>query len=367
MNSTAAVAGWGLIGASTIARQYMVDAIRAQPGHAVVAVASGDAAHARAFAAELGIPRVHASVAALLADPAVQVVYISSTNDQHEPQVLAAAAAGKHVLCEKPLALSLAAARGMVAACARAGVLMATNHHLRNAASHRRLRELVRAGAIGRPLAARVFHAVQLPPALQGWRVARPEAGGGVVLDITVHDIDTLRFVLDAEPIEAVALAQHAGMAHAGLEDGVMAVLRFDNGVVAQLHDGFTIAHAGTGIEVHGERGSLIGRDVMTQRPVGTLTLRDAEGEHPIALQHEDLYVRGVAAFCAALRGEGAPAATGEDGVRSLAGALAVREACASGSAVRIDRLLAQGVAEQDAAEQNAADQITANQNGAAA
>jgi 1,5-anhydro-D-fructose reductase (1,5-anhydro-D-mannitol-forming) len=115
-----------------------------------------------------------------------------------------------------------------------------------------------------------------------------------------------------------------------------MAVLRFDNGVLAQLHDAFTVRYAGTGIEIHGDAGSIVGHDVMTQRPIGEVLLRTADGERPIAVQHENLYVRGVAAFCAALRGDGAPAATADDGVRSLATALAVAEACRSGRCVPI-------------------------------
>jgi 1,5-anhydro-D-fructose reductase (1,5-anhydro-D-mannitol-forming) len=274
-------------------------------------------------------------VAALLADPAVNVVYISTTNQLHHAQVLAAAAAGKHVLCEKPLALSLADAHDMQRACREAKVLLATNHHLRNAATHRKLRELLRAGAIGRPLFARVFHAVYLPPALQGWRINQPQAGGGVALDIAVHDVDTLRFILDAEPVEAAGMSQCADMASNGLEDGLMAVLRFDNGLLAQLHDAFTVRHAGTGIEIHGERGSLIGRDVMTQQPRGELLLRTADGETPVPVEHENLYVRSVACFCAALQGRGAPAATAEDGERSLAAALAVLQACRTGTTTR--------------------------------
>ena len=337
MNRNEHITGWGLIGASTIAARHMVQAIRAQAGHQVVAVASRSAARASAFAREHGIEGAVDSVDALLANPAVHCVYVSSTNEQHHAQVLAAAAAGKHVLCEKPLALSLADAREMVQACRAAGVVLGTNHHLRNAATHRKLRELVQGGAIGRPLFARVFHAVKLPAELQGWRIANPQAGGGVILDIAVHDADTLRFILGAEPVEAVGLTQSTALAQQGLEDGLMAVLRFDNGVLAQLHDAFTVQHAGTGLEIHGERGSLIGRDVMTQRPVGDVVLRTAEGESSVPLHHEDLYQRSVAAFCAALRGEGQPAATGEDGVRSLATALAIAEACRSGRAVRID------------------------------
>jgi 1,5-anhydro-D-fructose reductase (1,5-anhydro-D-mannitol-forming) len=328
--------GWGLIGASNIAREYMIEAIRAQAGHEVVAVASSSAERAAQFAQGHRIARACGSVADLLADPAVDVVYISTTNELHREQALAAAAAGKHVLCEKPLALSVAEAVEMVRACRAAGVVMGTNHHLRNAATHRKIRELIAQGAIGRPLFARVFHAVHLPAHLQGWRIAKPEAGGGVILDITVHDADTLRFALGAEPVEAIGMTQSTAMAQAGLEDGVMAVLRFDNGVLAQLHDAFTVAHAGTGIEFHGEQGSILGRNVMTQRPVGEVVLRTAAGEQVVPVEHENLYIRGVAAFCAALRGEGAPAASGEDGVRSLATALAVAEACRSGRPVPI-------------------------------
>jgi 1,5-anhydro-D-fructose reductase (1,5-anhydro-D-mannitol-forming) len=324
--------GWGLIGASTIARQYMVDAIRAQTGHFVQAVMSSQQQRADSFAADCAIPAAYNSVQALLADPKVNAVYISTTNELHHEQVLAAAAAGKHVLCEKPLALATQDAIDMVRACQKAGVVMATNHHLRNAATHRKMRELIQAGAIGRPLFARVFHAVHLPPHLQGWRLDKPQAGGGVILDITVHDIDTLRFTLDSELVEVVGMTPSASMAKEGLEDGVMAVLRFENGVLAQIHDAFTVRHAGHGIEYHGEAGSLIARNVMSQQPVGEVLLRNADGEHTIAIAHENLYARGVAAFCAAMQGQGQPSATAEDGVKSLAGALAVVAACKTGS-----------------------------------
>ena len=328
--------GWGLIGASTIASEHMIGAIRAQAGHEVVAVGSSNPERGRKFAAQHEIDASYDSVGALLADPRVAVVYISTTNELHRDQVLAAAKAGKHVLCEKPLALSIDDALQMAAACKAAGVVMATNHHLRNAATHRRIRELIQAGVIGKPLFARVFHAVYLPPHLQGWRLDKPQAGGGVILDITVHDVDTLRFLLDAEPIEAVGMTQSASLAKEGLEDGVMSVLRFDNGVLAQLHDAFTVKYGGNGIEVHGEAGSIVGRNVMTQRGVGELLLRNADGEQAVAVDHVNLYERGVAAFCAAMRGEGQPAATAEDGIRSLNAALAVVQACRTGVATQI-------------------------------
>jgi 1,5-anhydro-D-fructose reductase (1,5-anhydro-D-mannitol-forming) len=180
---------------------------------------------------------------------------------------------------------------------------------------------------------------VYLPPNLQGWRLDRPEAGGGVILDITVHDVDTLRFLFGSEPVEAMGMSQSASLAKHGLEDGAMAVLRFDNGALAQLHDAFTVKHAGHGIEIHGEAGSIVGRNVMSQRPVGDVLLRSEAGETPMPVNHEGLYLRGVAAFCSALKGQGGPAATALDGIRSLAAALAVSESCRTGSLVRIPEI----------------------------
>ena len=319
--------GWGLVGASTIAHEWMIDAIRAQPGNSVAALLSSNTERGAEYAAAHGIAQSYTTLDALLSDPAVDAVYISTTNELHAAQAIAAAAAGKHVLCEKPLAMNLADGRAIVAACRSAGVVLGTNHHLRNAATHQAMRDLVRSGAIGTPLFARVFHAVQLPAHLQGWRVQKADAGGGVVLDITVHDADTLRFLLDAEPVEAIAMTPAAGP----LEDGVMAVLRFDNGVLAQLHDAFNVPHAGTGIEIHGSLGSLVGRDVMTQRPVGEVRLRSAEGERVVAVEPHNVYAHSLAAFNRAVQGQGAPAATGEDGLRSLAAALAVLEAARTG------------------------------------
>ncbi|OHV78347.1 Gfo/Idh/MocA family protein [Ensifer sp. LCM 4579] len=328
--------GWGLIGASTIAREWVIGAIRAAGGD-VVSVMSSSAERGAAYAQENGIAKSVASVDALVGDPDVQAVYISTTNELHREQALAAIRAGKHVLCEKPLALTLNDACEMVLKACEAGVVLGTNHHLRNAATHRAMREAIAAGRIGRPIAARVFHAVYLPPHLQGWRLDRPEAGGGVILDITVHDADTLRFVLDDDPIEAVAISHSAGLSKEGLEDGVMGVLRFRSGVIAQFHDAFTTKYAETGLEVHGTDGSLIGRNVMTQRPVGTVALRNEEGEFELPLDHSNLYETALQAFHAAIEGQGSPSATGEDGVWSLAVGLAVAKSAASGMAVQIE------------------------------
>lgn len=328
--------GFGLIGASDIAKHKMIAAIRNQPGCEVASVYSSNLSRGQAFAEEKQIPHAAASLDDLLANPAVQAVYVSTTNELHHSQVLAAARAGKHVLCEKPLAMSLPQAREMVQACQEAGVVLATNHHLRNAATFQSIRALIAEGAIGKPIAARVFHAVYLREALQGWRLDKPAAGGGVVLDIVVHGIDTLRFVLQAEPTEVVSLSQHFGMGTEQVEDGSMAVFRFDNGLIAQVHTAFTVKYAGNGFEVHGTEGSLVARHVMGPSTQPELLLRNAAGEHLLPADNTRLYDIGVARFVSAMQGEGTPAASGEDGLKSLAAALGCLESAKSGQKIII-------------------------------
>ncbi len=327
---------WGLIGASTIARQFVINAIRAQPNSEIAAVMSSSPERATSYAKENGIALAVSTLDALLGSD-IDAVYISTTNELHLEQALAAIRAGKHVLCEKPLALTSADARTMVAAAKAAGIVLGTNHHLRNAGSHRAMREAIAGGRIGKPIAARVFHSVYLPENLQGWRITRPEAGGGVVLDITVHDADTLRFVLGDDPLEVSAFTQAAGMAAGGLEDGAMCIWRFKSGIIAQSHEGFTTKFAGTGFEVHGSEGSLIAKDVMTQKPIGSVLLRTAKGEEELSFDREDLYVRSLRQFHAAIGGEGQPSATGEDGVWSLTSAEAALQSARSGKSVAID------------------------------
>ncbi|BCH14812.1 Gfo/Idh/MocA family protein [Mesorhizobium sp. L-2-11] len=327
---------WGLIGASTIARQFVINAIRAQADGEIAAVMSSSPERATAYARENGIALAVSTLDELLGSD-VDAVYISTTNELHLEQALAAIKAGKHVLCEKPLALTSADARTMVAAARAAGLVLGTNHHLRNAGSHRAMRDSIAGGRIGKPIAARVFHSVYLPENLQGWRITRPEAGGGVVLDITVHDADTLRFVLADDPLEVSAFTQSAGMAASGLEDGAMCIWRFRSGVIAQSHEGFTTKFAGTGFEVHGSEGSLIAKDVMTQKPIGSVLLRTAKGEEELSFDREDLYVRSLRQFHAAIGGQGQPSATGEDGVWSLTAAEAALQSARSGVAVAVD------------------------------
>ncbi|MHA7776820.1 Gfo/Idh/MocA family protein [Roseibium sp. M-1] len=327
---------WALIGASRIASSYMIDAMRAQDGASIRSVLSSDAARGAAYAKENGIEQSFTDLDALLADDAVDAVYISTTNEKHHAQALAAIAAGKHVLCEKPLAMSLNEAGEMVRAAKDKNVVFATNHHLRNAGSHLAIRELISSGRIGKVLSARVFHAVNLPDTLRGWRINDASAGGGVIPDITVHDADTIRFHLQEDPLEVVAKSGTSGLGE-GVEDSVMSVWSMPSGAMVQSHESFTHRFAGTGIEFHGTEGSIFARNVMTQQPVGEIRLVTSNGESTVPYETHNLYEYSLGLFHKAVAGTGSPSADGVDGIKSLAVALAVREAAQTGKAVAVN------------------------------
>ncbi len=326
---------WGLVGASTIAAEHMIGAMRMNGGE-LGWIVSSKADHAHAYAKTHGIANATADMNDMLADPSVDAVYISSTNEKHLPQALAAIAAGKHVLCEKPLAMRANDARIMVETAAKRGVVFATNHHLRNAGSHMAIRELIASGRIGKVLSVRVHHAVYLPPHLQGWRINDAGAGGGVIADITVHDADTVRFHLGEDPVEVVGIATASGMGQ-GVEDSVMSIWSMPSGTQVFAHESFTHAHAGTGIEVHGTEGSIIAKGVMTQQPVGKIELVTGKGREQISYSTHNLYGQAVKRFHGAVAGTGTPAADGWDGVKSLAVAEAVKEAAATGKRIAVN------------------------------
>ena len=321
---------WAFVGASTIAGQYLVRAIRAQGESDVRWVVSGSADRAAAFAEIHSIAHSGTDLMAALTDPALDAVYISSTNEKHHGQAMAAIAAGKHVLCEKPLATSVSDAQSMVRAAERAGVVFATNHHLRSAGSLRAIRDLIAAGKVGKVLSLRVFHAVELPMHLRGWRLDDPAAGGGVIADLTVHNADTVRFLLGEDPVSVVAHMDATGLGQ-GVEDSAMSVWAMPSGTMVFSHESFTHPFAASGLEVHGTKGSIVARGVLSQEPAGEIDLITTHGTARVEFDHGAIYESVVRNFCAAVSGTVEPAASGRDGVKSLQIANAVRDAARTG------------------------------------
>jgi predicted dehydrogenase len=189
---------WGVLGVAGIATRKVIPAMQQGELSTVTAIASRDAQKASAAAAALGIPKAYGSYEALLDDPEIDAVYNPLPNDLHVPWSIRAAERGKHVLCEKPIALSSAQARELVAVRDRTGVKMQEAFMVRTHPQWLRARDLVRDGRIGEPRAmAGVFSYFNDDPA----NIRNvPEMGGGALMDIGCYLINTSRFIFGREP-----------------------------------------------------------------------------------------------------------------------------------------------------------------------
>jgi len=226
----------GILGAARIARSF-VEAVRPSSKIVVTAVASRDGERAAAFARELGIGRVHASYDALFADPDIDAVYVPLPNNLHAEWSIRAADAGKHVLCEKPLASSAAQARAMFAAAERNGVYVVEAYPYRAQPQTLKVRELVAAGAIGR---------IQLIQATFGFPLADaanirmdPGLAGGALMDAGSYPVSFVRTVTGAAPSRVSALSRWGAT---GVDLTTMATLEYPDGVLAQISCSFTTA-----------------------------------------------------------------------------------------------------------------------------
>ena len=179
---------WGILGAGKIAESQMAPAIAAAPGHELVAVMRRELDAAQRFADRHGARRAYDSVEALLSSSEVNAVYVATPPHLHAHQTVLAARAGKHVLCEKPMALTTGEARQMIEASRASGVLLTICHYQRFNARHQRIRSLVEEGAIGQVTAARINFSERFPPQPGIWH-HKPEISGGRPADGPGHPL----------------------------------------------------------------------------------------------------------------------------------------------------------------------------------
>ncbi len=329
---------WGLIGASDIAATRIMPAIRAHGGHISV-VQSGSADWAIEYAERHRIDEWTTSVEDAVARSDVDAVYVSSHNINHHDQVIAAAQAGKHVLAEKPLALSVDDARAMVNACQAAGVVLATNHHLPSSPVHIAMKEIVASGEIGSVRAIHVSHAVGLPDHLRGWRVNDP-VGGGVVLDVFIHDMAAVAAIIGGQA-QTVRAAARTGSDVPAAPDSVMTVVEWSSDVIVQTHDAYDNYDLPTRLDILGDAGAISSVMSMTGDPVGDVTIHHGSVTSPVDIPvRVDLYLSTIRAFDEAIHDGVEPRVTGLDGVRSLAAAMAALESLQTDCVAQVEQIL---------------------------
>jgi predicted dehydrogenase len=193
---------WGVIGVAKIATEKVIPAMQRGEVSEITAIASREIGKAQAAAKELGITRAYGSYEDLLADSEIEAIYNPVPNEEHVPWTLRALAAGKHVLCEKPIALDVEEARQLIDARNRSSKLVAEAFMVRFHPQWRRARELARDGTIGDTQAIQTFFSYRL---LDPDNVRNRPPGGGGLYDIGCYAILTARYIFGAEPTRVVA------------------------------------------------------------------------------------------------------------------------------------------------------------------
>ena len=353
MNRPILPLGLGIVGCGGAALE-VVRSVAGAPGVQVVAVHDRDLDRA----ADLGRrahARVHPDLAALLADPAVDAVYVALPHHLLVPMATAALRAGRHVLVEKPLAISAAGLRSVRVAARRSGRSVGVLFEHRFAPAVAAAADLARGGAIGTPRLVRIRTLIDKPPTYwdsgptgrvpSRWRASREQAGGGVVLMNTVHQLDLVRAITGLE-VDRVAAETVAGVTGVEVEDLAVATLRFRGGalgsVVASAHA--PGAEAGELIEVDGSDGSLRLPDPYASPARLDLFLRRPFGGHPadrwiaISLPPVDPWAAALAAFAGAIAAGTTPVPGIDDAEAALATVLAIYRSARTGRVVPVRR-----------------------------
>jgi predicted dehydrogenase len=304
----------GLLGAARIAPMALVQPAAETDGVTVHAVAARDRERASAFANRHGIPVVHGSYDDLIADPDIDLVYNPLPNGLHGVWSVRALEAGKHVLCEKPIAANADEAREMVDAAARCDRRLIEAFHYRYHPLVERVREIIRSGEIG---AVRRYEASFIVPIVRGGDIRyRFDLAGGATMDLGCYPIHFLRTLAGAEPAVKRATAVEAP---ADIDRTMDAELEFPGAIPARVQCSMwspKILRVGASIE--GENGRIDVFNFVAPQIYNSVKVRSANGSRRERIKGPATYTAQLRAVAAAVREGTALPTEGEDGIFNM-------------------------------------------------
>ncbi len=261
---------WGVLGSGGIARRRTIpEGILPASNAVLVAVADAQPSVNTGVARQFGV-KAAASLDELL-ESDIDAVYLATPPAGHREQALACAASGKHVLCEKPLGLSVLDAEAMAAACQRAGIRLGTAFMMRFLAQHQAALELIREGRLGRPVFARAQLSCWYPPLPGAWRQDPASGGGGSLMDMGGHCLDLLEMFFG--PIQAVSCMARRTVHDYPSEDSAVATVEFASGALGVVDAFFCLPDEASQnrLELYGSRGGILARGTIGQSARGEM------------------------------------------------------------------------------------------------
>lgn len=327
---------WGVIGCGGIAaRRTIPELTRAAENAKLVSVMDANKARAAEVAAQFGVPHHCAEESELLAQD-LDAVYIASPPQAHARQTIQAAQAGKHILCEKPMALTLAEADDMAQVCQAAGVCFMLGFCMRQNLYHAKARELVQAGVLGQPVMGRAQLTCWYPPIPGAWRQDQAQSGGGALIDMGTHCLDLLEWIFGSRIIEVAGFQNQLVQRYpTPVEDASTVVARFANGAhgIVDTYYNLPDAAAQNTLELHGTGGSLIAQGTIGQEPAGRMfgishrqdayeadqTRGAAPRREEFRFEGRGIYGQMISQFSQCLLDQQPPPITSADGRHSMA------------------------------------------------
>ncbi len=342
---------FGVIGAGGIAQRRMIpEGLLPSEKCQLVAVMDSDLQLAQTVAAKFGVQRFFANTADLLNQPDIQAVYIASPNKFHKEQVIAAAQAGKHVLVEKPLALTVADGEAMLAACQANGIRLMAGYMMRFHAHHQKLKAMIDAGELGQVVFGRTQLTCWYPPIPGAWRQDTASGGGGAWMDMGSHCIDLLEMWLG--PVARVAAFSQALTHSYDVDDSTTVLCEFQNGAQGVVEVNFNVPDdaAQNSLEIRGTRGVVTADHTIGQGAGGNMTAylfeqagyaaeqvrAKTSGVLPISVEPVNPYWAEIEHFVDCIEKGIEPLNNGEHALHNLKLVLAAYEAARTGRVVDI-------------------------------
>jgi 1,5-anhydro-D-fructose reductase (1,5-anhydro-D-mannitol-forming) len=310
--------GWGVAGLGWVAEDFVVPAM-IRNGARLAACVGSTPAKSQEFAQRFGFARAHDDLDSLVRDPEVDAVYLALPNSMHHAAVLAAARAKKHILCEKPFAMSVAHAREMVAACREAGVILRIAHQIRLDAAIVRAREIVRSGRLGR-LAEISLERGSANPARKTWRLDNKQSG--VIFDVGVHLLDLIQWVSGQRFVEVSAFS-HPDRKLGKSDDTVTVLGRLEGECHALARATREVGSAENNLIIEGSEATLF-TSALRFAKVHVVSVRDKNGVTEERFPASPAYALEVSAFEEELRGVRSLLPDGEDSLQTVAATQAV-------------------------------------------
>ena len=345
---------WGVIGCGGIAARRTIPEFKKMASNAeLVSVMDISAERARAVAQQFGIAHWCSTEKELLKQP-VDAVYIATPQNMHTCQVIQSAKAGKHVLCEKPVAVSIREVDRMEAACRKAGVKFMLGFCMRNNVYHKKARELVQSGSLGQMVMGRAQLTCWYPPVPGAWRQDIAISHGGALIDMGTHCLDILEWIMDTRIVEVTGFQDLRTHKYpTPIEDTSTILARFGNGAHGIIDNYFNIpdAAAQNSLELYGTKGTLIGQGTIGQDPTGKMfsilqaqetgynanQVRNVEAQRQeYRLEGIGLYGQMIDIFSRCIMDNTPPPVTLADGRHSVAVVLAIYEAIRKRKVVKV-------------------------------